>query len=332
MQTFGPFPLEAKMKLRPLSAHRQGTRNPATPHVHGWSKFTFACTLATALAFLPRAEAGGNLVLEKALPLEGAELLQPSGLTWTNGSLLLVSCKHDDQVFQVAMGSDKATYQEAFRIARPPDAGNLKFTWRGMASDENGHLFLLSESAYRVLQVDKKGNGEWFGPSVLDAGTEIGLFGGDNSGPDGIARLSANRFLIGASRDPRGFISLTQQGEKFDLKPQKCEKSLAAPGAGRRPDFTDLCSVDGKLYALEGATSSVCALKENGNGEYEESECWSFASTTQDPSIRYKGLKDLARGLAVDKANLYIALDNKGITRESDPKDRRPLLLVFKRP
>lgn len=273
-----------------------------------------------------------ELQLEQALPLEGNEMLQPSGLALVKGSLYLVSCKHDDQVFAVNLGRDKAAYQEALRIARPPDAANLKFIWRGLASDEEGRFLLISETAYRVMRLDKNGKGEWFGPSVMDAGTEIGLFGGENSGPDGVASLNKSKWVIGASREPRGLLRVDLQGEKADIKPQKCEKSKIAPPAGRKPDFTDLTTSGKNLYALEGSANVICSLSPDAEGQMEEGQCWSFAATAEDAKYRYRGLKGIARGLAIDEAHIYIALDNKGLARESDPKDRRPQILVFKRP
>ena len=165
-----------------------------------------------------------TLQLEKALPLEGYELLQPSGLVMASGSLYMVSCQHDDQVFKITPGTDKATFQEHVRITRPEDAAGLKFVWRGIANDEDGRLLLLSETAYRVMRLTKDGSGDWIGPSVLDAGTEAGLFGGDHSGPDGIASIGKNKILVGASRDPRGLITVDMRGKSVTLTSQKFAK------------------------------------------------------------------------------------------------------------
>ncbi len=288
--------------------------------------------LLLALGLATASASAMELQLEQALPLEGNEMLQPSGLALVKGSLYLISCKHDDQIFAVNLSKDKAAYQEALHITRPPDAANLKFIWRGLASDEDGRFLLVSETAYRVMRLDKNGKGEWFGPSVMDAGTEIGLFGGENSGPDGVASLSKSKWVMGASREPRGLLRLDLQGEKADIKPQKCEKSKVAPPAGRKPDFTDLTTSGKTLYALEGSANAICSLTPDADGHMEEGQCWSFAATSEDAKYRYRGLKGIARGLAMDEAHIYVALDNKGLARESDPKDRRPQILVFKRP
>jgi hypothetical protein len=276
------------------------------------------------------------LQFEKALPLDGPEMLQPSGLAMVQGACFLVSSKHDDQVFAVTLGGNKAEYKEAFRITRPAGAEALKLVWRGLAGDEAGGFFALSETAYRVMRLDKKGSGEWYGPSILDAGTEIGLFGGDNSGPDGVAHIGKGKVLIGASRDPRGLISLAMQGDKAELKPYKCETSKASVPKGRKPDFTDLTALTHAgvttVYALVGSADAICTLKPGEGGALEENVCFSFAATAQDANVRYKGLKGLGRGLAVDEGRIYVVLDNKGLARESDPKDRRPQILIFKRP
>jgi hypothetical protein len=275
---------------------------------------------------------GLELQLEKALPLEGEALLQPSGLVMMDGTLYMVSCQHDDQVFKVSLGSDKANYEEHLRIARPEDAANLKMVWRGISSDGDGHLILLSETAYRALKVARNGSSEWIGTSVLDAGTEAGLFRGEHSGPDGIAYLGKNKFLIGASREPRGLITVDFQDKAVKLTPQKMEKGSGVMKNGRRADFTDLSFFDGQVISLSGAADAICLLKPN-NGEIDESVCWTYGNTIQDAKYSYGGLKSgIGKGLAVDQNHFYVVLDNKGLGRTIDKKDRRPLLLVFRRP
>jgi hypothetical protein len=64
-----------------------------------------------------------------------------------------------------------------------------------------------------------------------------------------------------------------------------------------------------------------------------EGETWSYAQVAEDPKYKFTGLRmGLARGLAMDGQSIYIALDNKGVGRQADQADKRPLLLVFKRP
>jgi len=288
--------------------------------------------LAFSLAWVHHAESQPPLELEMALPLEGDEILQPSGLALADGQLYLVSAKHDDQIFSVQLGQDRAEYKEALKITRPDDASSLKLVWRGIAGDGHGQWLLISETAYRVLKVDKGGKSEWMGPSVLDAGTEIGLFGGDHSGPDGLACLGENSLLIGASREPRGLIAMQLSGEKVKIEPMKCDSSKTKVQVGRKADFTDLDFSGHTLFALVGSADAVCSLKKREDGKITEDQCWSYAATAQDPKYRYRGLKGIGRGLASDQGRLYVVLDNKGLAREADPKDRRPLLLVFKRP
>jgi hypothetical protein len=49
--------------------------------------------------------------------------------------------------------------------------------------------------------------------------------------------------------------------------------------------------------------------------------------------LRYTDMRyGKAEGLCMDRRHVYIILDNNGLGRENNPEDKRPILLVLKRP
>lgn len=278
--------------------------------------------------------AQGKLELKMALPLDGPEFIQPSGLVMAGKDLLMVAGDHDGSIFQVTLQADKAVYKEWVTIKRPKDSETAKFAFRGIASDGKNNFFLISGAACRILKVESGGHSEWTGPSLLDAGVEKGLFAGENSGAEGILYLGPQKYLVAASREPRGLLVVDLSRSKSTIKPILMDNSKHPIPKGRhKPDFTDLANTDkNQLWALESAADAICLLKHNGDG-FEVGEYWSYSHVTEDSKYRYKGLKmGLGRGIALDSQYLYLVLDNKGVSREADPVDKRPLLLVFTRP
>ena len=289
---------------------------------------------AVALALLASAPAGAQrkLELQQALPLDGPVLVQPSGLAWDGKNLLMVSSFHDDAVFKIELQADKATFKEMVRIHRPKDAAG-KMSWRGLATDGHGNLYLASDANCRIMKVESDGDAEWEGPGLLETGAEKGLFSGENSGIEGIAIAGKKRFVVAASREPRGLLQEDLSGPKPVLNALIEDKSkLPLPAGRRKPDFSDLAEDGGKLWALSANADALCMLTWNGQ-DYVEGEYWTFGHVSNDPKYRYAGLKmGLARGLAMDGQSVYVVLDNKGVGRQGDANDKRPLLLVFKRP
>jgi hypothetical protein len=288
---------------------------------------------AIALAAAVAARAEQRLELDKALPLDGPALVQPSGLAWDGKRLLMVCAVHDDDIYAVEPQADKAAFKEAIRISFPKDAKGLKMAWRGIAADKGGDLYLASSQACRIMKVEKNGDAEWEGPSLLEAGSEKGLFAGENSGIEGVVPAGKGKFMIAAAREPRGILDLDLSGKGPVITAWLADKTkLTLPAGRRKPDFADLAEDKGQIWALCANSDAICQVKWSGS-EYIEGDHWSFGHVANDPKYKYAGLRmGLARGLAMDANSIYIALDNKGVGRQSDPADKRPLLLVFKRP
>jgi hypothetical protein len=285
----------------------------------------------TALAF--PANAQQKLELERALPLDGTALARPAGLAWDGKRLLMVCAVHDDDIYAIELQADKAAFKEAIRIRRPKEAEGMKMGWRGITVGKDGSLYLAAEQACRILKVEGSGEGEWFGPALLEAGAEKGLFAGNNSGLEGLAQIGPRKFLVAAAREPRGLLEVDLSGKSPLITAWVADKTRLSLAAGRRrPDFADMIEDQGKIWALCANSDAICQIKRNGN-EVVEGETWSYAQVAEDPKYKFTGLRmGLARGLAMDGQSIYIALDNKGVGRQADQADKRPLLLVFKRP
>jgi hypothetical protein len=245
----------------------------------------------------------------------------------------MVSSVHDDDIYAVEPQADKAVFKEAIRILRPKEAQGMKMGWRGISVGKDGDIYLAAEQACRILRVDKSGEGEWFGPALLEAGAEKGLFAGNNSGLEGLAQIGPRKFLVAAAREPRGLLEVDLSGRDPVITAWLADKTrLNLPSGRRRPDFADLAEDQGKIWALCANSDAICQVKRSGN-EIVEGEYWSYAHVAEDPKYKFAGLRmGLARGLAMDGQSIYIVLDNKGVGRQGDPGDKRPLLLVFKRP
>ncbi|MEO7423824.1 MAG: hypothetical protein ABI036_01480 [Fibrobacteria bacterium] len=291
------------------------------------------CAIAVWGGLAGAARAQQKLELQQALPLDGPVLAQPSGLAWDGKNLLMVSGFHDDAVFKIELQADKALFSEQVRIRRSRDAGGGRFSWRGVAADGHGGLYLASDADCRIMKVEADGRADWEGPGLLETGADKGLFAGENSGIEGVAIAGKRKYVVAASREPRGLLQVDLSGPKPMVKAILQEKSkLPLPAGRRKPDFSDLVEDKGKLWALYANADAICLLKWNGQ-EYAEGEYWTFGHVSNDPQYRYAGLKmGLARGLALNGQSVYVVLDNKGVGRQGDPADKRPLLLVFKRP
>jgi hypothetical protein len=289
--------------------------------------------MALAAGVAGAAAADQKLELDKALPLDGPALVQPSGLAYDGKRLLMVCAVHDDDIYSVEPQADKAAFKEAIRISFPKDVKGMKMAWRGISADKSGDLYLASSQACRIMKVEKDGDAEWEGPSLLEAGSEKGLFAGENSGIEGVVPAGKGKFMIAAAREPRGILDLDLSGKGAVITAWLADKTkLTLPAGRRKPDFADLAEDRGQIWALCANSDAICQVKWNGS-EYVEGEHWSFGYVANDPKYKYAGLRmGLARGLAMDAGSIYIALDNKGVGRQSDPADKRPLLLIFKRP
>jgi len=273
-----------------------------------------------------------DLVLRAALPVDGPADLQPSGLCWWRGNLLMVSDKHDGTVFRLKVGKDRAL-AEQFVTFIPPADGAGRLDYEGVACDALRNFYIVSESRSRILQVTPDGsNALWYSPPLEDAGLEAGLLRSANAGFEGIAMTAPNRFVLCAEREPRGIMEVNLDVDPMETMAYQCGRPAYELQPGRSADFTDLCVFGDSLYALVRNAHAVVVLRAEG-GRYVESGTWSYGFAENDIRYQYVDMKyGKAEGLAVDAQQVCIIIDNNGMARRSDRKDCRPLLFIFSFP
>lgn len=272
-----------------------------------------------------------ELVLERALPLDVAGDFEPSGLVLLKQHLLTVSDKQDDAVFELVPGPETAAVREFVRF-RPPPEEPRPFDFEGLTARADGTLLLSSEARYRVLALTQKGVASWFTPSVQPLGLEAGLFRKHNAALEGITLTRTGGLLLAAEREPRGLIELGNAPSLRGARTWPMPESTYSPPGGREPDFSDLTSFEGSVYALERNSHLIVRLEATPS-QWLEREAWSYAKTENDARFRFENSSfGLAEGLAIDKTHVFLVFDNNREARAAAPSDHRPLLFVFHRP
>jgi uncharacterized protein YjiK len=267
-----------------------------------------------------------ELELVRALPVEGD--LEPSGLALAAGKLLLVADKHDDAVFELALGAEAATPRVFVNLASL-GAGPLDL--EGIAADEDGSWLLVSEAHCRVLRATANGATSWVTPSLESRGQAAGLFAKPGAGLEGVARRGRT-LLLAAEREPRGFLQSEGEGDGDDWHVQVMPGSRCPARSPRPNDWADLSVWQGRVFALARNSHLVVEMRLQA-GAWQETNAWSYARTENDPRFVYEDRRfGLGEGLAVDDEHVYVALDNNRTARLAAPNDRRPLLFVFRRP
>ena len=269
------------------------------------------------------------LKLIKALPVEGPERIEPSGLTIFDGTLFTVSDKHSDTIFRIQLSDDKAVLVPYVKFD-PPDK---RLDFEGITRDENGDFYLVSEKAFRILQVSKNGdNASWISPDLRPCGEDVGLFETSGAYLEGIALVGENKFAVCAERQPRGIIEVDLTKMPYEAEAFNCNMAKVEPSKDRNPDFTGLFFEDGVLYVLQRYACVISKLIRNEEG-FAEKDFWSYEAAVTSDELRYSDMTfGKAEGLCMDRDRVYVIIDNNREQRYSDPADRRPLLLIMERP
>jgi len=273
------------------------------------------------------------LKLIKALPVEGPENNQPSGLTIFNDTLFAVSDKHDDTIFRIELRDNKAVFRPylTFELSEPVAAKRLDF--EGIACDEEGHFYLVSETAFRILRISADGEeASWVTPSLRSYGENEGLFQTRGAYLEGIALLDRDTFLVCAERQPRGLIEVDMNVEPYAIRVFNTDETRLKLPAGRNSDFADLFRENRDLYVIQRNADAICKLVYGGQ-VLEEKDIWSYTHIVNREDLHYSSMRfGKAEGLCMDEEHIYLILDNNGDHRASNPEDRRPLLLIMERP
>lgn len=292
--------------------------------------------LFTLVACRPPGSRTGNsaipaLELVAVYPIEFPVLLEPSGLTLHDGQLYTVADKVNDCIYRLEIGDDTARLVPDIRFT-PPDRRTMD--WEGITSDPGGSFYLISEERGRLLRVTRDGNAAWASPDLRQKGRSLGLFSKSNAGFEGVAWLAPNHWLGAAEREKRGLVEWRGVGDSLDIEAylQSNSRYKEALPLMRLPDYSGLCSADGRIYALFRNAHLVVQL-EKRDGTWEEMAAWSYEHIETDPRWVYRSQTyGQAEGLVVDGREVFIVLDNNRGGRQADPADRRPILIHARMP
>ena len=273
------------------------------------------------------------LKLIKALPVEYSEPVEPSGLCFHNGNFYTVSDDHDQTIFRLKILEDLVILQPSIKFEAPPLKNIKKFDLEGITSDQYGNFYLCSERACQILFVSHDGKDvHWVFESLKPYGQRKGLFQIKNAYLEGIAIEASDHVILCAERQPRGIFNLNLNSNPAEVDVYNLNKSRWKLPESRFPDFTGLFIENKTIYVLERSASFISHLIFQG-GSIEVSPIWSYAQIENSDEFRYTGTPFASgEGLAMDDENVYVILDNNGLSRYSNPEDTRPLLFIMERP
>lgn len=272
-----------------------------------------------------------QLALHRALPIDGPENNQPSGLTLFQDTLFAVSDHHDGVIYRIDIKEDHAVFVPYLTFDNPDTTITARIDQEGITCDQNGDFYLVSERGFRLLKVSRSdGIARWVGPDMKVPGEAVGLFATRGAGIEGIISIASGRFLVTAERQPRGLIEIDL--EKGTAQAFNYNASRLTYPEGRATDFTGLWREGDVIFALQRGAEAITQVRYGGDA-LEEIDAWSFDKTVNRDDLRYKSVKyGKAEGLAMDASKVYVILDTNGESRLNDAEDKRSMLLIFKRP
>jgi hypothetical protein len=104
------------------------------------------------------------------------------------------------------------------------------------------------------------------------------------------------------------------QGNLFMVSEAACRIMKVEPDGDAEWEGPGLLELGVEMGLFSGENSGVEGIIVSDQGKY-------LVAAAREP-----------RGLALDGESIYVVLDNKGVGRQADITDKRPLLLVFNRP
>ena len=274
------------------------------------------------------------LELIHALPIDGPEDCQPSGLTLSGDALYAVSDKHGDTIYRIELMTDRVVLVPHLRFDAPPlDPPLRRMDFEGITHDDEGNFYLVSETGFRILRVRADGEGaQWVTPSLRLYGEVVGLFQAHGANLEGIMCLGPQIFLVCAERQPRGLIEVDLRTEPPKILALNYDETRLEFPAQRSMSFSGLFRDGEDLYVIERNAEAIVRFG-YGDEHLVERDVWSYGHIVNRPDLRYSDMKyGIGEGVCMDRERVYLILDNNGDYRASMPEDRRPLLLIMKRP
>ncbi len=301
----------------------------------------------SAAACAAEAAALDSLALRHVYRIDGPPRLEPSGLAYCNGQLLMVSDKHNAKIFQLDRAGDTAyavVNRELKDIPPPREITlpwlhraqnwsaehlfNVRYDWEGITCDPAGALYLVSETFGQVLQVDANGAMRWLDAPLYESAHAQGMLQRFNAFFEGI-QWTAVGLLLAAEREERGLVEVQNEPAPRPVRAVSVAPSgLPHPTTHKRTsDFSGLAAANGKLYTLERNDSAVCR---RARDNFAIEQCWSYAFAENNPDHVYKDTSyGQAEGLEIVGDALFVVIDNNGQPRRAAPMDVRPVLFEF---
>lgn len=271
----------------------------------------------------------------RAYRLNSPELIEPSGLTLKDGRLYTVGDKHN-AIYEITFHDEEAHLELAIRLNSERDLDVSVLDLEGITVMDDDFV-LVSEAHHRLILLDSDHTMYWLPAdnALYASAYQAGLLQLHNAGLEGLAYLGNNQFLIAAERQPRGLIEVT-----FDksLSKIKTQTNQLLPFSrqklhNRHPDLTGLFVLNEQVFGLQRNAYVVHELNRGGDGRYYEGQAWSYEAIVRHPDYAYASMRfGHAEGLAVDGDYFYMVFDNNQIGHAKKPNDKRPLLIIAKRP
>ncbi len=265
-----------------------------------------------------------SLTLIKAYEVNTQGFLEPSGLTEWNGKFYTVSDKQDS-IYQLEF---KQNSIDLIPIISIKNNRNSKLDFEGITHDEN-NFYLVSEMYSQIMKVSQDGKTqEWLprGDLLKSAAVKAGLFQRHNAYFESLCYLGSNQLLLGAEREPRGFVEVDMQSNQ--IKAYQSNASIYESAEHRSTDFTGL-SCGKKNYVLERNAYVVSELKFK-HGKFYESRGWSYQHIIEKPELQYQDMKyGHAEGLVVKGDKVYLILDNNRNPHKKNTKNNNSIFLVL---
>lgn len=266
----------------------------------------------------------------RALPVEAAGTVEPSGLAFLDGELLSVSDEDDSAIFRIEIG-DSVARMEPFLWIDGLDPRTRDLDLEGIAVC-HGRIFVVSEAANEVFEVERSGKARWLGSGVRGHAMAHGLLSTPGAGLEGIACTDRGGLVLAGEREPRALIWL-------DLDPPRVGPvqilDLEDVVGGHRAfsDFSDLAWAPGHLWAVYRYSYEILEVLGDPGAALALVPIADFSSVALDPRHRYSSTRfGTAEGLAADDEHFYVIDDNNDLTRAAAPDDSRPMLFVIPRP
>jgi uncharacterized protein YjiK len=263
------------------------------------------------------------------LEFPGLSRFDASGLTWSDGKLLVVE-DGDPPLYEIEfVGTNLARVKQTGILTWPQMTKYIvrkkgRFDLEGIARDEKGRIYACEEANRWIFRWDPRNNTverleiDW---------TPVKQYfsGDDNASFEGIA-VGGGKLWLANERDRARVIEVELETLKVvgDFAPQPSTWSFVL-------HYSDLCWFKGHLFVLLRHHQVILEVDPATRDVLAE---YNFHSIEDAPQHAYHKAYPTGtmEGLTVDDNYFWLVTDNNGMPRVQANKDRRPTLFKCKRP